>query len=131
LGGVAVAMTEADIRQTLGAPQAVVDEATACCGLLRQLEYPTLTIGLIKAEATAPGQVYSLQSRTAGVATAAGVTIGDSRQRLIAAYGPPHDTVVEGRQQRLAYAVEHDADRLTFTLEGGRITAIAYYALLN
>jgi len=114
IGGIALDMDEAAIRQQLGEPLSVVDEETGCCGLLRHLEYPTLSIGLV--EGIEPGEmvIYLLETTSPEVATAAGVQVGDGEPAVLDAYGPPHDQGTEGDRRFLTYIVEYDSSRLGF-----------------
>ncbi len=131
IGGISLDMDEAAIRQQLGEPVSIRDEETGCCGRLRHLEYPTLAIGFV--EGVEPGEmvIYSLETTSPDVSTAAGVRVGDTRQALVAAYGQPHDQGMEGDRCFLTYMVEYDSSRLGFELENGKIIRISYYSLLN
>ncbi|MFQ4135058.1 hypothetical protein PGN35_001950 [Nodosilinea sp. PGN35] len=130
IGGVAITMDEAEIRRVLGEPTAVVDEESGCCGLLRRLEYPTLTTSLIKGDDSDPDFIYALRTDSLGV-SAAGVSVGDRSEAVLSTFGPPAEDIVEADQRSLVYVVEIDADRLVFELVDDTVTSIGYYSLLN
>ncbi|WP_035986143.1 hypothetical protein [Leptolyngbya sp. KIOST-1] len=130
LGPIAITMDEAGIRQALGDPTAVVDEESGCCGLLRRLEYPTLTVSLIKGDGTYADSIYALRTTSPDV-SAAGVSVGDSSQAVLSSFGPPAEDVADGERRSLIYVVEIEADRLVFELAGDTVTAIGYHSLLN
>lgn len=130
VGNVAITMNEAEIRQVLGEPTTVLDEESGCCGLLRHLKYPTLTLSLIKGDGIIPDFIYALRTTSPGV-SAAGVSVGDSAQTVLNTFGPPAEDIAEAGQRSLVYVVEIEADRLVFELVDDTVTAIDYFSLLN
>lgn len=126
LGGISVDMTLAEVRQRLGEPLSQRVEETDCCGVLVYLEYPTLSLGLTEDET-----VFSMSTTHLDAPTGAGVRVGDPREAVIRAYGPPSRSDGE----RLIYDIEgsdpYVSESLSFLLEGGHVAEISYYALLN
>ncbi|MBF2084758.1 hypothetical protein [Thermoleptolyngbya sp. C42_A2020_037] len=121
IGGISLSMNEAAVRQRLGEPMRVLRDETGCCGTLTILDYPTFSLGL-----TEDG-VYSYEITSSEMATADGVRVGDTRQKLIATYGQAGTSTAEW----MCYVVEFEGSNLCFRLEGDRIQMITYDALLN
>ncbi|QKD81890.1 hypothetical protein HPC62_06470 [Thermoleptolyngbya sichuanensis A183] len=121
IGGIALSMNEAAVRQRLGEPMRVLKDETECCGTLTVLDYPTLSLGL-----TEDG-VFSYEITSSEMATADGVRVGDTRQKLVATYGQTGTPTAEW----MCYVVEFEGSTLCFRLEGDRIQMITYDALLN
>jgi hypothetical protein len=111
IGEISLSMNEAEIRQRLGEPMRVLRDETGCCGTLTILDYPTLSLGL-----TEDG-VYSYEITSSDMATADGVRVGDTRQKLVATYGQTATPTAEW----MCYIVEFEGSNLCFGLEGDRI----------
>lgn len=130
IGGVSLAMNEAEVRAVLGEPQAVTEEDYPCCGLTRRLQYPQMTVGFIAADPASDSPesmiLYSLFTADPAVITNRGIQVGSSRQAVIEAYGPPAfenmttrygSPEEEAKFPALYYTVEYEGSWLAFVLD--------------
>ncbi|MFH7242559.1 MAG: hypothetical protein ACHWZW_06870 [Spirulina sp.] len=130
IGGVSLAMNEAEVRAVLGEPQAVTEEDYPCCGLTRRLQYPQMTVGFIAADPASDSPesmiLYSLFTADPAVVTNRDIQVGSSRQAVIEAYGPPAfenmttrygSPEEESRFPALYYTVEYEGSWLAFVLD--------------
>lgn len=146
IGGVSLAMDEAEIRAVLGEPIAVMDEESGCCGLLRQLIYPTMAIGLVQGLTPEDMGMYSLIPTRPEVETSRGIRVGSSRQAVIEAYGSPKGEVMtplppddleapwpedSPEYPALWYVVDYEASWLYFLLQDDEVIAIVHSSQLN
>lgn len=145
IGGVSLAMNEAEVRAVLGEPQAVTEEDYPCCGLTRRLQYPKMTVGFISSdpESNSPESMslYFLLATDPDVVTNRGIQVGSSRQAVIEAYGPPafEDMTTrygspeeEPEWPALYYNVEYGGSWLAFVLdENNQVVEIVRDAQLN
>lgn len=132
VGGVALYMDELAVRDRLGDPLSITDEETACCGVLRQLVYPTLTLGLVETANPEVKIVYALTTISPEVETDNGIRLGFSRQAVLEAYGPP-DAEAEAENGRLdiRYVVGDGSSWLWFTLQNDAVAAMGFDSQLN
>lgn len=80
LAGISLDATEQQVRERLGRPEAVSEEADH---LDRHLHYPHLLVSF------SGGVIGSVYSRSPEACTPAGLCPGDRLERAVALYGPP------------------------------------------
>lgn len=156
IGGVSLAMNEAEVRAVLGEPQAMSESESACCGWLRELTYPQMTLGFVVSgdwvpdspdlnQSTPPSSelmtLYALFTTDPSVVTNRGIQVGSSRQAVIEAYGPPaFETMTtrhgspeeEPKFPALYYTVEYGGSWLAFVLdENNQVVEIVRDEQLN
>ncbi len=124
LGGISPDMTVAEVKQRLGQPLSERVEETECCGSLVYLEYPNFSLGLFQ-----EGGVFQMSATHRDVATGAGVRVGDTHEAVTNAYGSP--SVADGEVLIYYVSGSDQSESFSFSLEGGRVVEIRYYALLN
>lgn len=146
IGGVSLAMDESQVRAVLGEPIAVMDEESGCCGLLRRLVYPTMTLGFVQGVTPDDMGLYSLLPTSPEVETSRGIRVGSSRHAVIEAYGPPKGEVMASlpsddpeapwtedspEYPALWYVVDYEASWLYFLLQEDEVIAIVHGSQLN
>lgn len=132
VGGVRLGETEVAVRQALGQPTRQTDEDWRCCGMVHTLEYGSDTTVKLLEITAGQFEVFSFSTRNPNLATPDGLRIGDSRQALLAAYGPPAGVHEENGATMIFYGAPIDyAAALWFRLEGDRIVELGYDAQLT
>jgi hypothetical protein len=63
------------------------------------------------------------------VATGAGVRVGDTHEAVTNAYGSP--SLADGEMLIYYVSGSDQSESFSFSLDGGRVVEIRYYALLN
>ncbi|HIK40975.1 hypothetical protein [Thermoleptolyngbya sp. M55_K2018_002] len=124
LGGISPDMTVAEVKQRLGQPLSERVEETGCCGSLVYLEYPNFSLGLSQ-----EGGVFQMNTTHRDVATGAGVRVGDTHEAVTNAYGSP--SLADGEMLIYYVSGSDQSESFSFSLDGGRVVEIRYYALLN
>lgn len=132
VGDIALYMDELAVRSRLGDPLSITDEETGCCGVLRQLVYPTLTLGLVETANPEVKIVYSLTTASPEVETDAGIRLGSSRQAVIEAYGSPDaEAEAENGGLDIRYVVGDGSSWLWFTLQNDAVAEMGFDSQLN
>lgn len=127
IAGVAVGMSDADVRATLGTPQSTNDEASPFGGTITVLHYAGgLTVSL-----PAGSDVSAVASTSAQARTPEGVGVGSSEQEVADGVdGAVCETVAGNRSCRVGEAVP-GAIVTDFRITGGRVGQVMVARVLD
>ena len=124
LGGITIGSTEAYVRQTYGPPKSIERSFFAPRNqFIRDYQYgESFLVSILETD----GTVFRMMSmgQKNGIATPAGVKVGDPFTDVISKYGYPDLRQIDGETDYYWYFGEGEKGNLVFHISYGKVTGI-------